>query len=160
WRLVGRATAGVGRRIVLSICDRMLNRVRRRLGMPPERGAFAHELRGGDLNLALWSPLFRGPVADDPHGSRLRGLPSYDRSESSPPVRELEEFLAAGPPPLVFTLGTAAVFSPGDFYPIAARVCRELGRRGVLLTGRGLPAPSDLPAGVRAFDYAPFSRLL
>ena len=48
---------------------------------------------------------------------------------------ELEEFLAAGPPPVVFTLGTSAVGAAGRFYHESAAAAERLGVRAVLLTG-------------------------
>ena len=42
---------------------------------------------------------------------------------------EVEAFLQAGPPPLVFTLGSAAVYVAGRFYEESARAAIQLGRR-------------------------------
>ena len=70
---------------------------------------------------------------------------------------QLEEFLAAGEPPVVFTLGSAAVLAAGDFYEQSARAAKKLGVRAVLLIGddpRNRPqqdsARFDLRGGVRA----------
>ena len=49
--------------------------------------------------------------------------------------------LAAGPPPLVFTLGSLAVAAPGSFYGEAVAIARQIGMRAVLLTG-GAPVVS------------------
>jgi UDP:flavonoid glycosyltransferase YjiC (YdhE family) len=71
----------------------------------------------------------------------------------------LEEFLASGSPPIVFTPGSANVHAR-PFFQAAAEACARLGRRGVLLTRFPEQIPSVLPEGVRHFAYAPFSRLL
>jgi rhamnosyltransferase subunit B len=49
----------------------------------------------------------------------------------------LDQFLAAGDPPLVFTLGTTAVNDPGAFYEESAAAAARMRRRAVLLVGRG-----------------------
>jgi len=47
----------------------------------------------------------------------------------------LEQFLGAGPGPLVFTLGSLIVNSPGSFYLESLNAARQLGMRAVLLAG-------------------------
>lgn len=46
---------------------------------------------------------------------------------------DLADFLGEGPPPLVFTLGSLAGASPGDFPAAALAASRSLGRRAVLI---------------------------
>lgn len=137
--------------------DRLVNRVREKAGFPRERGVFLADWNGGDVNLGLWSRHYRGPTPHDPAAGRIVGFPYYDGPAVLDP--RLEAFLGAGPPPVVFSLGTAAVHTPRGFYEIAAAACGLLGRRGVLLVGRGGAAPRSLPAGVAAFESAPFSLL-
>ena len=48
----------------------------------------------------------------------------------------------------------------GRFYEHAAHAAATLGRRALLLVGRDEYAPRDLPRGVRAFAYAPYSLVL
>ena len=72
---------------------------------------------------------------------------------------ELEAFLAAGPAPIVFTLGSAAVNFPGGFYVESLKAARRLGRRAVLLVGpEGDLSVADGPDAI-AVPYAPFSLL-
>lgn len=71
----------------------------------------------------------------------------------------LARFLEAGPAPLVFTLGSSAVMDAGNFYRESARAARRLNRRAVLLIGDAINLPAQLPPGVAAFDYAPYSAL-
>jgi UDP:flavonoid glycosyltransferase YjiC (YdhE family) len=72
----------------------------------------------------------------------------------------LETFLAAGPPPLVFTLGSSAVGAAGRFYHESAAAAARLGARAVLLTG-GFAAnqPARVPDGVLVVDRAPHQLL-
>ncbi len=71
----------------------------------------------------------------------------------------LARFLEAGPAPVVFTLGSSAVMDAGSFYRESARAARRLKRRAVLLIGDAINLPKQLPPGVVAFDYAPYSAL-
>ncbi|MGE0479674.1 MAG: glycosyltransferase [Phycisphaerae bacterium] len=139
---------------------RRINRLRRDVGYPPEKSAFLADWFGGDANLGLWSPHFRGPTDRDPPRARLCGFCCYDRSDRTPTLPiELERFLDAGDPPVVFALGTAAVHNPGDFYHVAADACARLGRRGVLLVGKDANVPAGLGASLIALHYVPFSLL-
>jgi UDP:flavonoid glycosyltransferase YjiC (YdhE family) len=73
---------------------------------------------------------------------------------------ELVRFLDAGPPPLVFTLGTSAVADAGPFYEHSVTAAKLLGLRAVLLVGKDpRNRPASLPEGIVAFDYAPYSEL-
>jgi UDP:flavonoid glycosyltransferase YjiC (YdhE family) len=71
----------------------------------------------------------------------------------------LARFLDRGPPPIVFTLGTALAADPGTFYESSARAAKSLGRRAVLILMDSRNRPQSLPDGVVAFDYAPFIEL-
>ena len=89
------------------------------------------------LNLALFSPALGRRQPDWPANTVVTGFPFYDRfapGQGMPP--ELEEFLQAGAPPLVFTLGSSAVMLGDDFYVESARAAQVLGRRAVLLVGQ------------------------
>ena len=111
------------------------------------------------LILALFSPLLASRQPDWPRQTVVTGFPLYDRATAGTPP-ELLRFLDDGPPPLVFTLGSAAVLDAGRFYSESVAAAGLLGRRAVLLTGSGVQhGLSPLPPGVAAFDYAPFSEL-
>jgi UDP:flavonoid glycosyltransferase YjiC (YdhE family) len=111
------------------------------------------------LTLCCYSPTF-GPLPKDaPPHTEVVGFPQFDSESGADeaPDPGLAAFLAAGPPPLVFTLGSFAVYAPGNFYAEAAAAARRLGQRAVLLTGPGSDMQSDDQILVRA--YAPHSTL-
>lgn len=143
------------------LIDRPMNRVRRELGLAKDRGGYMRITRGGDVNLGLWSSALRGPCTGDPASGVVCGFPWHDRQRGAEGAEDrLERFLADGEPPVLFSLGTAAVHVAGDFYERAAGALRLLGRRGVLLVGPGRPVPRGLPAGSIAVEYAPFSSVM
>lgn len=151
----------VGRHVMAWMLDPGLNRVRRSLGLPKARNQLIGEFVRPGLNLGLWSPHFRPPLQGDPAGAAVCGFPWFDaHHDHTDDDDRLDAFLRAGEPPIVFTLGTAAVHTPGGFYRHAVAACLDLKRRGLLLVGRREAVPRDLPESVGAFTYAPFSTLL
>ena len=114
--------------------------------------------------LALFSKVMAAPQLDWPANTCITGFPFYDRrdffGETGVPVG-VKEFLDAGPPPIVFTLGSSAFWVARDFYRDSIDAARVLGRRALLLIGhsRNMPA-TPLPDGVAAFEYAPYSEVL
>jgi UDP:flavonoid glycosyltransferase YjiC (YdhE family) len=102
--------------------------------------------------------VFGPPQPDFPPNTTVTGFPFYDAPER-PPDPDLQAFLDSGPAPVVFTLGSSAVWAAGDFYRTAAAAVSALGCRAILLDGGAGGRPSGLPPDVRAFDYAPYGRL-
>ena len=134
--------------------------LRRTLGLPVVRTnpvfAGQHSPR---LVLALFSPLLGRPQPDWPAHVVVCGFPFPD-AERPPLPDALRAFLDAGPPPVVFTLGTTAVNDAGRFYEVSAGAAAAVGRRAVLVTGRD-PAnrPSGLPDGMVAVPWAAYESL-
>ncbi len=134
------------------------------LGMPRGGQPLLEGQHSPTKVLALFSRVMAEPQRDWPPNTVVTGFPLYDRrdyfgeKDASP---ELLKFLDAGPPPIVFTLGSSAFWVARDFYRDSIEAARNLGRRALLLIGnvRNMP-PSPLPDGVAAFEYAPFSEVL
>ncbi|HTW46348.1 MAG TPA: glycosyltransferase [Acidobacteriaceae bacterium] len=136
--------------------------LRRELGLPRGRDPIFDAKYSDRLALALFSPVMGKPQPDWPRSIRTTGFAFYDGTGSEgvlPP--ELAAFLDAGPPPLVFTLGSAAVMHAGDFYEQSAEAAEILGQRAVLLIGaddRNLPK-RKLPDTICVTRYAPYSKI-
>lgn len=158
---VNRATLAAARRTTAP-WTRRIDLIRAELGAGPSPGdIFFDVLRDADLALGLYSPLLSAPQPDAPETFEVVGYASYDSDAGGPSVLppELGAFLDAGPEPLVFTLGSAAVNTPGDFYQGGLAMARALGRRCVLLVGpRGDRAIADGPDAL-ALAYAPYTLL-
>jgi len=106
------------------------------------------------LVLGLFSPQLGAPQRDWPTNAQATGFPFYDHAETSP--MELQRFLDSGEPPIVFTLGSAAVGVAGDFFEQSAQAAQALGKRAVLLIGRDPRNQlANLPPGILAVPYAP-----
>ena len=136
--------------------------LRQRLGLP--RGV--DPVHGGQfspyLNLAMFSPLLAPPQEDWPPNTVVTGAVSYDAVHGGIP-RRLEEFLDAGPPPIVFTLGSSAVAShhAPRFYQSSIDAAADVGARAVLLVGQYDRHQPDTGGRTDVFiaDWAPHSEL-
>ncbi|MFM9828319.1 MAG: glycosyltransferase [Sphingomonas sp.] len=122
-----------------------IDRVRLLHGLPPLKTTPVLDPESvRELRLGLYSPQFAPLCADHPANVVLTGFPGFDESGAlASDDAELRDFLAAGPPPLVFTLGSFAVYTPGDFYRESLAVAQALGMRAVLLTGTDTMASSQ-----------------
>jgi len=72
---------------------------------------------------------------------------------------DLDTFLDAGEPPIVFTLGSAAVMDARDFYEQSIATAKAINRRAVMLYGTFNQPPKGLDNDRVGFDYAPYSQL-
>ena len=138
-----------------------LYELREDLGLPPAEHPLFEGQFSPELNLALFANTLCVPKSDWPQNTVITGFPFFDQNEKASMDPELEKFLDAGPPPIVFTLGSAAVHVAGDFYRESVKAAKLLKRRAVLLVGSDENRPKErLPEGIAAFNYAPFSELL
>lgn len=134
------------------------------LGLPPGAHPMFEGQHSPRLVLALFSEIFASVQPDFPARTHLTGFPFYDQRDHAGSTQfsdGLQKFLDAGESPIVFTLGSSAVWVADDFYQISLDAVKRLKRRAVLLIGdeRNLPVES-LPPEIIAVGYAPFSELL
>ena len=112
------------------------------------------------LVLALFSRVLAQPQPDWPPQTEVTGFCFYDGRHDMPMPDELARFLDAGPPPIVFTLGSSAVWVARDFFHESIEAAKRLGRRAVLLIGDERNRVSALPDSMIAMNYAPYESLL
>ncbi|WP_019500416.1 glycosyltransferase [Pseudanabaena sp. PCC 6802] len=113
------------------------------------------------LVLALFSQVLAIPQPDWPSQVRIAGFMFDDRDRTNRLPPELIDFLDAGSPPIVFTLGSSAVWDADDFFIESALAARRSGYRAVLLAGPDVDRlPSEcLSENIVAFGYVPHSAL-
>ena len=135
-----------------------LNAARARHGLPGVDHFFAHLGDCGDAALGLFPAWFARPAPDWPAPFLQADfpLPPIAASALAP---ELEAFLAAGEPPVVFTFGTAMRHAATTF-EAGRRALAALGRRGVFVTRHAAQLPADLPCDILRVPHAPFASLL
>ena len=119
------------------------------------------------LHLALFSKVLGKPQPDWHSPTLQAGFCFYDGQNDLGKMPEgLTGFLDAGEPPIVFTLGSAAVMDARDFFEESAKAARILKRRAVLIYGVLNEPPKLMENGkskienqmnIVGFDYAPYS---
>jgi UDP:flavonoid glycosyltransferase YjiC (YdhE family) len=153
-----RAAIGLAKRTTRPWSE-PIHRLRAELGLKPGADPIYEGKHSPQLVLALFSSVLAAPQPDWPENTVVTGFPFYDGpAEPEAVASALKKFLPAGDPPIVFTLGSAVVLDPGNFYKASVEAAALLKRRAVLLLGNN-PPPANLPASVLAVNYARFSQL-
>ena len=133
---------------------------RRELGLDEDHDPIMEGKYSPLVHLALFSRVLGAPQPDWPANTVQPGFCFYDGADDlqkMPPA--LNAFLDSGAPPIVFTLGSAAVMDPGAFFEESIKAAKILNRRAVMLYGVFNEPPSGFTDDIVGFDYAPFSQL-
>jgi UDP:flavonoid glycosyltransferase YjiC (YdhE family) len=134
----------------------------RRLPLPEAHPLFENQY-SPYATLALFSPLLATPQPDWPGNTHVTGFCTYQDTPLAVEVSaRIDDFLAHGEAPIVFTLGSSAVYVADDFYAQSIEIARRLKRRALLLTGPRPDAAEALDAGpdALAIEYAPYPSVL
>ncbi len=155
----GRAAAYRLADVVIDrVIGRSLNVFRGELGLPPVRRIFDRWAHSPGLTLCMFPEWFAAKQPDWPSQIKQTGFPLYDASDTAGTPPELAEFLSAGPPPVVFTFGSA-MHSHGEIFEHSVEACRLGGFRGIVVAQKADLLPRHLPPGVKHFLYVPFGAL-
>jgi UDP:flavonoid glycosyltransferase YjiC (YdhE family) len=134
--------------------------LRRRNGLPPlTRDAILFWPSSSTATMAWFSPLLGPPQSDWPPNTSITGFPFYDLGDTLTPATEA--FVHAGEAPIVFTLGSAAVHVPGEFYQESAEAAQRLNRRAILVAGEAANGPLRALASdsIHVTAYEPYAAL-
>jgi rhamnosyltransferase subunit B len=139
--------------------------LRAELGLPKGREPIFEAKHSPYLVVAMFSRLLGEPQPDWPTSAKVTGFVFYDgdagKRDLEPSIEHfLQESEERGLPPLVFTLGSAAVLDAGDFFEQSARAAELLGQRAILLVGNDpRNRPSHTSENLCVAPYAPYSKL-
>ena len=140
---------------------KQIDELREELGIPDYGNPAFEGQHSPALVLALFSKHFAEPQPDWPLQTKVTGFAFYDGRHETAMPPDLLEFLNTGAAPIVFTLGSSAVWVARDFFHESIAAAKRLGRRAVLLIGDERNRPQEpLPPEMIAVDYAPFESLL
>ena len=156
-RLIKRVARFASRKWPQPIYD-----LRHELGLQKGANPLFDAKHSPQLVLAMFSSVLGTAQKDWPANTLITGFCFYDSDAGNAALpAHLEEFVAAGPPPVVFTLGSAAVLAAGDFYEVSAKAAQRLGIRAVLLIGTDPRnrLKEKLPDSICVAEYAPYSAL-
>ena len=163
-----KAIPGMGRaikrlaRLVSRNWPQPIYDLRSELGLPKGQNPLFDAKHSPFLVLAMFSRVLGVAQKDWPENTLITGFCFYDSDAGNAALpANLEAFLNAGPPPVVFTLGSAAVLAAGRFYEFSARAAIRLGIRAVLLIGsdKRNQIRQPLPDSICVAEYAPYSKL-
>ena len=160
WPTVVRPLNVIGQRMAHG-WSRPVGDLRVALGLPRGRNPMSRGQFSPHLNLALFSSELARPQCDWPPNTIITGRVRHDLVHGGL-SEDVEVFLDAGDPPVVFTLGTSAVGLPRaeHFYDVSAAAARALGRRAILLVGRTPEnRPATLSGDILVAEWAPHSEL-
>jgi len=135
-----------------------INPFRAQLGLKPVKD-FYQWIHSPLAVIGLYPDWYATPQRDWPSQMRLTQFPLWNEQDGEPLPEDVERFLTAGSPPIVFTPGSANAHGRA-FFVEAAEACRRMSRRGMLFTRFPESLPRALPEGVEHFTYAPFTSLL
>jgi rhamnosyltransferase subunit B len=136
-----------------------LNAFRSTLGLPPVRDIFSRYIHSPQLVLGLFPEWFAPLQVDWPGNTHLTGFILHDAGGEAQAHSAADDFLQAGTPPLLVTPGSAAM-DRSRFFLESVQACQDAGVRAMLVTNHPGQLPGSLPAGIRAFPYLPFSRIM
>lgn len=152
-------------RLVLAITKRMLapyvREWRAAEGMPPlPRGTGPLHTRSGDPIPVLHaiSPSVLPQPPDWPDTASMTGYWFLDVPDWTPPP-ELAAFLDEGEPPVYVGFGSMTGHQPERLAALIVEALQRAGVRGILASGWGGLAPSDLPESIHLIDQAPHDAL-
>jgi rhamnosyltransferase subunit B len=126
---------------------------------PLAQSIFGEWMHSPDGGVTLFPDWFAPARPGWPAALRVGGFPLYAADAQGTLPSAVSRFLAAGTPPIVFMPGSAMQHASA-FFAAAVGACRQLGRRGLLLTPHAQQLPVPLPAEVKHVGYLPFAALL
>ena len=135
-----------------------LNEWRRELGLPPVTRVFRDWIHSPQRVIGLFPDWFGVPQSDWPASLRLAGFPLFDDHRPTELAPSLRRFLDDGPPPVLFTPGTANQ-AAARFFRAGVDAAESLGRRALLLTRYTGHLPK-LPPTAHHEPFVPLSDVL
>lgn len=128
-------------------------------GITPPKSLWREWWDSPDGVLALFPDWFGRPQPDWPKNLLQWDFPMEDLGAEIPMQKDLEEFLAAGGKPVVFTPGSANVQAE-RFFQTAVEAVKRLGIRAVFVTRMEDRVPPEMADRILHVDFVPFGKLL
>lgn len=156
-------THRVAQRIAWRVLSNVLTEWRSEHGLPKLRSLpemLDQVPARGAPTLYPFSPSILPKPADWPEIDHVTGYWFLPAPTGWQPSRELEDFLASGPPPVLVGFGSMAGPNPERRTREVLRALELSGNRGIIVTGGGRALVRvDAPSSVLFIDSAPFSYL-
>ncbi len=141
------------------IFARKINSYRARFDLRPTRQILQRWCFSPQLVIAFYPPWFAQPEENWPDQLIIPGFPLEDDDQHGSRLpADVEAFLRAGDPPLVFC--QSSFRKEESFFAESIAVARRLGKRAMLLGSDRGSFPDFSPQGIEHFGFVPFAALL
>ena len=140
--------------------DREFNRLRARLGLPARHAYFMTAALDADRYLALVPASFVPRPTDWPPHAQLTGFCAWDGDRAATVPKEVDEFLAAGDPPVLVTMGSAGSAGFTELLGAIAAALDQRNLRGLVLLGDARHRSDSLDGRPGVAEFAPLSAVL
>ena len=143
-----------------------INNLRSKLGLPKQLHPFIDGQHSLQLDLALFSYQFAKPQSDWTKSCQQTGFSFFESENSLYPLPEkFNQFLKNGEPPIVVTLGSAAIYSDKaeNFFSESIIAAKLLNKRIILIGKKSALAAntllSETSKQIYTCDYAPYEQV-
>jgi rhamnosyltransferase subunit B len=134
-----------------------LRQLRRELGLPPGADPIYEGQHSPRCVLGLFSSVMGEKQPDWPKNVRITGFPFWDEEQREGELLcQVREFMRAGSPPVVFSLGSSAVLNPGSFYAESVEAALR-GRHRAIVVGWPHAVQRPSQPDVLTVPYVPHS---
>lgn len=141
-------------RIGRAVCN-----FREQFGFPRTKKVMRHWWHSPQCTMGLFPDWFCKPRADWPPNAVLPGFPIPNEPTDPFDMTEVDAFLSAGEPPLVFTQSSIAN-EAHTYFDTSIEITHKLGCRAIFLTPHPELLPDKIPEGMKYFPFVPLERLL
>lgn len=135
------------------------NEFRAELGLSPANFIMKHWWNSPQLVLAMYPEWFNPPQADYPPQTRLPGFPILKVKHDEFASPELESFLEAGDPPILF-MQSSVTNEAHRYFKTSVEIAKSLRRRAILITPHPEQIPDNLPPEIAYFRFVPLDKVL
>ncbi len=133
---------------------------RRKKGLDDTERSPLDAMRSPFLSLGLASPKYVVPAPDWLATIRMTGFSIWEGPDGGAVAPEVDEFLDAGDPPVLVTLGTSAASAAPERFQMVLEELDRLGQRGIFLTSTpAIAAKMRLQSGSSQHAVWPFVSL-
>lgn len=142
------------RRVGRAVCD-----FREQFGIPRTKGVMRRWWHSPSCTMGLFPDWYCRPRPDWPPNAVLPGFPIPNEPTDPFDMREVDAFLDAGDPPLVFTQSSIAN-EAHTYFQTSIEIAQRLKCRAIFLTPHPELLPDRIPDDMKYFPFVPLERLL
>ncbi|MBI3727916.1 MAG: glycosyltransferase [Burkholderiales bacterium] len=137
----------------------IVNQARLARNLPPIKSLPPYMYAVPDLSISFFPTWFAPPQSDWPNPIVIGEFQLYDSNPDADLSTELQEFLAAGDAPLIFTPGSGNI-QASHYFQCALQAVQKLGLRAIFLSSHREHIVANLPENILWQSYLPLRSIL